>query len=536
MSALDWMGGALAASTLLMLAVLLLRGHVARLFGAKIAYALWLLPALRMILPPIPGEWALFGSNMVFDPPRMIAVAPLSAAIAAPTPLPMAVPAAVPMAAAAPIDWFSIALWAWALGAAGYFAFQIICYRLFIGRALRDATLLTRAAGISVYQSPHVMSPMAAGVIHRRILLPADFTQRFAPEERRLALAHETAHHCRGDLVANLAALALLSLHWFNPLAHWAYRAFRDDQETACDATVLDAESADRRHAYGSAILKSATCRVPGAACALNHAGALKRRISIMIDGRKSRTMRLGGGALALALVAGGLIGTATVAATAGESDTRIVRDTPHDTRITVIENGRIRAATPAERREAIRAARAAGEAAREAGRAAERALRDAERSLAQVQAPIPPMPPIPPVPPVPPLPTTAIAPVAPVPPVPPLPPIATEAYRGPVVIRNGGHTVIVSNRDHAVVDRRAIRAQVDAAMAEARAAIAEGGRERERAMAEAGRERTLALREASRARIEALAESRHAREAALAEAARARAEALAEIERWDDR
>ena len=44
---IGWAIEALAASTVLMLVVLALRGPVARRFGAHAAYLLWLLPALR---------------------------------------------------------------------------------------------------------------------------------------------------------------------------------------------------------------------------------------------------------------------------------------------------------------------------------------------------------------------------------------------------------------------------------------------------------------------------------------------------------
>jgi beta-lactamase regulating signal transducer with metallopeptidase domain len=485
----SWAGGTLVASAMLMAAVLLIRRPVAHAFGAKIAYALWLLPVLRMMLPPIPGEWALFGSAALFRPDALIGIAPVAIAAA-----PATIPAIAPAVTAPPTDWMSIALALWAVGAALHFSWQLIAYRIFLHRALRDAVLLTRAAGIEVLQCPQVPSPMATGVLRRRILLPADFTQRFAPEERRLALAHETAHHCRGDLIANLAGLALVSLHWFNPLAHVAFRAFRDDQEAACDATVLDAEPRDRRLAYGSAILKSASCRVPGAACALNHAGQLKRRISIMIEGRKSRTLRYGGGALALALVAGGLIGTAsTVAVTDAQAhDIQIYRQ---GRTMTITENGRTRNATPAERRRADVAEGAAERAQvqavdAEAALGVEEArLGEAEAALAQFDAPQPPEPPR--------------APEA---------PFAPEAPEAPVA----------PHAPHIFIDRAVIHAQVTAATAEARRAAAqariEGQRARiegERARIEAARMRDVALEDAAEYRRQALIDAEEARRAA---------------------
>src|SRR3546814_20045805 len=57
------------------------------------------------------------------------------------------------------------------------------------------------------------------------------------------------SHHRHGDLWANAAALVLLASQWFNPFAWRAIRAFRFDQEAACDARVLnmvDREGADR--------------------------------------------------------------------------------------------------------------------------------------------------------------------------------------------------------------------------------------------------------------------------------------------------
>jgi hypothetical protein len=156
--------------------------------------------------------------------------------------------------------------------------------------------------------------------------LPAGrFYAALQPQERRLALVHEAAHHDRFDIQANLVGLAVLALHWWNPLAHRAYRAFRSDQELACDATVLaDAQSGDRL-AYGTAVLKSASARMPGVACALSHKVQLKQRIMIMARKPVGTSRLVLGGMVAIAAIGGGLLLTAS--GTAFAQDAHSVAD-----------------------------------------------------------------------------------------------------------------------------------------------------------------------------------------------------------------
>ena len=57
MSAATWIevwGDTMLTTALLVLAVLLIRKPFARHFGPRLAYSLWLIPALRLVLPPLP--------------------------------------------------------------------------------------------------------------------------------------------------------------------------------------------------------------------------------------------------------------------------------------------------------------------------------------------------------------------------------------------------------------------------------------------------------------------------------------------------
>jgi bla regulator protein BlaR1 len=335
----EWIVQTLIASALLMGLVLALRGIVRRHFGARLAYALWLLPALRMMLPPLPGWRMLAVPVLVVEPHEATLglVDPVDAVRLAGPPVgpplhdvPGAIlrvdtatlPAGFPHAslAAVPVDWAQLALAIWLGGAFLLFAWQMLRYRRFLGRALAGSHRLARDCGIDVLVSDHVSGPVAAGILRRRILLPADFLARYSSEERRLALKHEAAHHDRLDIVANLVALAITALHWWNPLAILAYRAFRNDQELACDATVLAEAAPGEQHIYGSALLKSASARMPAMACALSHKDHLKQRIGMMAKSRIGIARLACGAVLTTAAVAGGLLLTASGRAQAVEA------------------------------------------------------------------------------------------------------------------------------------------------------------------------------------------------------------------------
>jgi beta-lactamase regulating signal transducer with metallopeptidase domain len=309
----QWIAQTLAMSSLLMLLVLVSRRAVAGWFGARVAYALWLIPLARMILPPVPGRHPLFEAMTGLP---QIAALPLTAA-ATPAPLMLDLPPDVASAFDAPpapagTDWVSLLLGVWLAGAALFFGWQMLRYRLFVVRAMRGATHLSTSAGVQVFASDSVEGPIASGVLRRRIFLPRDFLTRYTSSERRQALLHEGAHHDRKDLLANVVAIGIVALHWWNPLAHIAYRCFRADQELACDATVLADAEPDQLYAYGSALVKSTVGRAPAAACAFNRTDEIKRRLTMIKRGRLGFGRRSAGVALAVAATVTGLAVTAS--------------------------------------------------------------------------------------------------------------------------------------------------------------------------------------------------------------------------------
>lgn len=260
-----WAVEALAASGLLMALVLAVRGPARRWVGPGLAYGLWALPVLRLVMPPLPGD--LLGGLPGAAGGGAFSVLAVGAA-GAPTTGAAAGPGA---------DWLAVL---WLAGAAVLVAVHVGRHWRFRRDLLAGAVARGRVDGVRIVAAD-VEGPIAFGVVRRVIAVPLDFDARFTPAEQALALAHERAHHRRGDLVANWAALAVLAAHWWNPLAWMAVRAFREDQEFAVDADVLARGGPDVRPDYARVLAKAAG--LGGLSiCNLNPCSNLKGRLMMM--------------------------------------------------------------------------------------------------------------------------------------------------------------------------------------------------------------------------------------------------------------
>ena len=92
---------------------------------------------------------------------------------------------------------------------------------------------------LAVIQSAAVGGPVLYGFVRPRLLLPADFTESFSSAELRFVFLHEVGHVKRLDIPVNWLTTLALALHWFNPLAWYAFHRMQTDREAACDALAL---------------------------------------------------------------------------------------------------------------------------------------------------------------------------------------------------------------------------------------------------------------------------------------------------------
>lgn len=242
---------------LLIVLVLLIRRPVGRYFGPRAAYALWLLPALRLIMPPLvlPAWLAPASHQSGAETVEMTASAAELANMAA-----LDGAATAQSSMALPISWIMALLAIWLIGAAIFMAVRYSSYfrmrrdLLAGGSPVGDVEVSKNLGPVRLVETPTAAAPLALGVVDKVIVLPAGFMALNNREERDFALAHELAHHAGHDLLANMAVQPLFALHWFTPLAWLGWRAMRRDQEAACDARVIASRSAADKAAYAHTI------------------------------------------------------------------------------------------------------------------------------------------------------------------------------------------------------------------------------------------------------------------------------------------
>ncbi len=279
----------------LIAALLLLRGVFARRVTPVVLYALWLLPAVRLLVPVSVGSVFSFlnflpgrGGALAEQTAECVSqdVPPLSGvtlttgdpllygtieqdviAEASGTAETWSVPSVEPYMANG--DVFAgtasygagVLVAVWLLGAAVVLALAVWRNASFLRRVERDAVELEVDCPLPVYLSESVSSPCLWGLFHPVILVNDAVVS--SDVYLNMALRHELAHWRAGDRYWALLRLACCAVHWFNPLVWLAAAVSVQDCERACDHRVLKGADREEREQYGMALLRC--LRAPGA-------------------------------------------------------------------------------------------------------------------------------------------------------------------------------------------------------------------------------------------------------------------------------
>jgi len=335
----DWMMETLIWTAVLIAFVLLVRRPVSRAFGPQIAYALWALPALRLVLPPIElPAWMRLSEPAPIEP-SAISEAQIIAAFELPTARsenavvvhPAATDTTAPLTQTPFFNLggfdtgmlVELGVSLWLIGAATFLFMRFSAYFRLRDELLQEGREVGRSGSIRFVETPGTRAPLAFGVIDKVVALPDGFLARPDRQSRDLALAHELAHHRGGDLLANILVQPLFAIHWWNPLGRYGWLALRRDQEAACDARVMASAHRDEREVYANLIVSFAAgpnvaLAAPMACPVLGDKSIVHRLRSLKMDNTNTKRRLAGKVLLGAAVIA--LPMTASISYAASEA------------------------------------------------------------------------------------------------------------------------------------------------------------------------------------------------------------------------
>ena len=268
----------------------------------KYSYALWVAALFRLLCPVSlqsvvsafnfkPFRQAAQSTGELQFIPRDVVIPSVNTEIPAVTTTPPVADAVIdatmpivdnpPLAAVTPeisVNPMQILLFAgmiiWLVGMAAMVTVSVVNYI----RLKKDLRFATRMEG-NIWQCETVRSPFLVGLIKPKIYLPYGLDG----QTQEYILAHEQYHLKRFDHIAKLLGYAALTLHWFNPLCHLAFRTMNRDMEMSCDEYVLDRNNIPTTQ-YSYSLLTIATNRRFPAATPLAFAesGVKERMINVL--------------------------------------------------------------------------------------------------------------------------------------------------------------------------------------------------------------------------------------------------------------
>lgn len=166
----------------------------------------------------------------------------------------------------------SILTWTWMIVAILYFLWHITIYLVYTTKMKKhfipaDNTVQEILSQLctqekitqipKLFISTTASSPMLFGFFNSIIVIPENLESKDA-----LAgiISHELTHYKRRDLWIKLLTLFTESLHWFNPLVHFASKQCDTEMELSCDERVLKYSTDEARVSYGNAMLDIVKC------------------------------------------------------------------------------------------------------------------------------------------------------------------------------------------------------------------------------------------------------------------------------------
>ena len=324
-----------AASAVVILAMVLLSSLINRSFTAKWKYWLWMVLAIRLLVPfnlsfdaaPAKVEVNIPNTTITIPAPAATPAPPVQPA----SPAPVTVPSTQPAEAARVVSTVDLLIFVWLCGVVLFILWQLASYLRFRRQVERwglpmesdSVTAIVRQQVEAEFDIQRkipalicrdISSPMMIGFFRPLLLLPQE---RYNAQDLSYILRHELTHYSRRDIWYKALLLLANAVHWFNPAVWLMVREASRDLEISCDAAVMKNASMDERRTYSEIILSCVHRELKMKTALSTHfyggKKALKERFANIPSTKKRRA-----GVIAFAVVAlcGGIIGGLVVCGT----------------------------------------------------------------------------------------------------------------------------------------------------------------------------------------------------------------------------
>lgn len=261
----------LTTSSILILILAALRYALRGRVSLRLQYALWLLVALRLLVPVQFGEFRFSASNLasrsdafqqiqqrqLVGPSYEEAVAQVTAEYNGAANAPALSKAALEQAAQSRMTGPTVGqllqgIWLFGMAVMGLWFFAVNL--TFCRRTRRNAQpVAISGCSIPVFVCADIPSPCLVGFFQPRVYLtPASLENS---SRLRHVLSHELTHLRHRDTWWSILRCVCLCVYWFHPLVWWAAVLSRRDCELACDEGALTRLGEGERFAYGHTLL-----------------------------------------------------------------------------------------------------------------------------------------------------------------------------------------------------------------------------------------------------------------------------------------